>query len=66
MIWYSTIDDFAKQIYDRGRKDAIDEVLKLLRSAEAMQICGDEIYNEQGLSFPSEWADWLEEKLKNE
>lgn len=37
--------------YHQGRKDAIDEVLVLIKSVEATMICEDE------------WSEWLQNKL---
>ena len=45
----NSIDEALEGSYTQGRKDAIDEVLELLRSSEVKYYA---------------WANWLESKLK--
>jgi len=49
---FKPVADVYKIGYDQGRKDAIDEVLALIKSVEANLIC------------EAEWAEWLESRLK--
>lgn len=54
------------KIYEQGRKDAIDEVLILLRSNEAARVY---FLNESNDLIPKTngfWADWIESKLKGD